>query len=490
MTRDPDQDPAPEQGGAAASPPPRDRGQLVEFEQAVYGNFAFWDKGYALLGHSPGCLPDWLVDFKAACQRFGETSGGPLPADALFALRLPSGPWAVVGVTPQGDDDRGRPGALAFHGLFLVASEYRKAGFDPFAMAGALGNDWGPQHTTLPRGSFLSEPCDATTVDDGDALWAARWLAWGRRVVRESATPIDPLARRVCAALPPRVRRRKSFATLAFSNAGRFDLLAVPRLAGVTLDPSYLVLEPGQVGLRLEPPPSPWSSRRRVGLAACLVALVAGATLAWLAAAPRPEPVDHPGPVPLPVPVAVRSVPPVPTVAPGLDDDRKAAEALDSLAGRMGVDDGPGSGGEAADLGARVARLAERLDYRGPLLGDDELAALAAEPTDSESARRERDLALAWHAHLLRFRHDEPWVVADGRESATQQAERLARWAGADPDEAESKGEVAPRTRAERAIGAVARHIAAPVAVHPSPLSPRYPALRDYVRFLSRLPRR
>jgi hypothetical protein len=490
MTRDPEQRPAPEQGGAATLIPPRGHGPVVEFEQAVYGNFGFWDKGYALLGHSPGCQPEWLVDFRAACQRFGETSGGPLPGDALIALRLPSGPWAVVGVTPQGDDDRGRPGALAFHGLFLVASEYRKAGFDPFALVGALGRDWGPQHASLPRGSVVAEPGDPTTAD-ADALWASRWLAWGRRVVRESPTPIEPLARRVWASLPPRVRRRKSLATLAFSNAGRFDLLAVPRLAGVSLDASYLVMEPGQVGLRLEAPPSPWSSRRRVALAACLVALVVvGATLTWLAAAPRPEPVDTPEPAAGPVAARVAIPPTTPAPATAPDEDRRAAEALDSLAGRLGIDAKPGSGVEAADLGARVAQLARRLDYRGALLSDEELASLAAEPADSESARRERDLALAWHAHLLRFRHDEPWAAADGRESATQQAERFARWAGTDPDDPEPSGEAAPRTRAERAIGAVTRHIASPVAVHPSPLSPRYPALRDYVRFLSRLPRR
>ncbi|WZO98353.1 hypothetical protein EP7_005414 [Isosphaeraceae bacterium EP7] len=482
MTRDVEQEPAPEQGDAVISPPRRGQGQVVEFEQAVYGNFGFWDKGYALLGHSPGCRPEWLADFKGACQRFGEATGGPLPADALFALRLPSGTWAVVGVTPQGDDDRGRPGALAFHGLFLAASEYRKVGFDPFALAGALRCDWGVQHAALPRGRVIAEAGDATTAD-ADALWVARWLAWGRRVVLESSTPIEPLARRAWASLPARTRKRKSLATLAFSNAGRFDLLAVPKLAGVTLDPSYLVMEPGQVGLRLEPPPRPWSSRRRVGLAAGLVALAfVGVALAWLAAAPRTVP-EAPEPIPVPVMPRVDVRPAPPTAAPAPDDDRRAAEALDSLAGRLGVDTGPG-------LDTRVARLADRLDYRGPLLDDEELAALAAEPTDSESARRERDLALAWHAHLLRFRHDEPWATGDGRESATQQAERLARWAGAAPGEPETSGETVPRTAAERAVDAVARHIASPVAVHPSPLSPRYPALRDYVRFLSRLPRR
>ena len=37
----------------------------VRFEQAVYGSFPFWDRGYALLAHSPGCRPEWLAEFAA-----------------------------------------------------------------------------------------------------------------------------------------------------------------------------------------------------------------------------------------------------------------------------------------------------------------------------------------------------------------------------------------------------------------------------------------
>ena len=58
------------------------------------------------------------ADASADCQRHGEPRGGSPEARSLFCLRLKSGPWIVVGVSPQGHDDRGRPGALAFHGLF------------------------------------------------------------------------------------------------------------------------------------------------------------------------------------------------------------------------------------------------------------------------------------------------------------------------------------------------------------------------------------
>ena len=75
-----------------------------------------------------------------------------MPADSLFALRLKCGPWMIVGVHPQGCDDQGRPGALAFHALFVGRWAYRWIGADPFAFAGALRGDWSSadRDRTLP----------------------------------------------------------------------------------------------------------------------------------------------------------------------------------------------------------------------------------------------------------------------------------------------------------------------------------------------------
>src|SRR5262249_4885253 len=120
------------------------RAAQVRYEQAVYGSFPFWDKGYAVLAQSPGCRPEWLADLRAACQRYGAPPRGVAASGAWFCLRLPSGPWAIVGVGSPGSDDRGRPGALAFHALFLAPRDYRRAGHDPFALAAALRRDWGP----------------------------------------------------------------------------------------------------------------------------------------------------------------------------------------------------------------------------------------------------------------------------------------------------------------------------------------------------------
>ena len=166
----------------------------VRFEQAVYGSFAFWDRGYALLAHSPGCRPEWLAEFLAACQRHGEPRGGSPEARSLFSLRLKSGPWIVVGVSPQGHDDRGRPGALAFHALFLSPRDYRKAGHVPFGLSGALRGDWTAETRTLPSGAWPVEvPGTPDPPHDPRALRIAAILARGGRVALEEAGPIDAL---------------------------------------------------------------------------------------------------------------------------------------------------------------------------------------------------------------------------------------------------------------------------------------------------------
>src|SRR5579859_960223 len=127
--------------------------RAVRFEQAVYGSFPFWDRGYAVLAHSPGVRPQWLRSFQDVCQRYGEPSRRSNGSGALFAMRLDRGPWVIVGVSAQGVDDQGRPGALAFHGLFVTAREYRKASFDPFALTNVLRRDWAADTAALDPGT-------------------------------------------------------------------------------------------------------------------------------------------------------------------------------------------------------------------------------------------------------------------------------------------------------------------------------------------------
>jgi hypothetical protein len=144
-------------------------------------------------------------------------------------------------MSPQGLDDRGRPGALAFHALFLTRRDYRKAGCNPFVFAGLLRSDWdATTPAVLPSGVWTVEVAPAPVSLDPRAGRVATALTRGRRVVIESAAPIEDLARQVWQALPERVRRRASVSTWAFGNGNRFDLAAVPRLAGIALDRSYL----------------------------------------------------------------------------------------------------------------------------------------------------------------------------------------------------------------------------------------------------------
>jgi len=166
----------------------------VRFEQAVYGSFAFWDRGYALLAQSPGCRPEWIAEFLAACRHYGQPRGDSPEAPGLFSLRLKFGPWIVVGVSPQGHDDRGRPGALAFHSLFVTPREYRKAGHVPFGLSGALRGDWTAETRTLPPGTWPVEvPGTPEPPHDPRALRIAAVLARGE----ELREPLGAAARRL-----------------------------------------------------------------------------------------------------------------------------------------------------------------------------------------------------------------------------------------------------------------------------------------------------
>ena len=222
----------------------------IRLEQAVYGSFPFWDRGYAILAHSAGCRPQWLAELKAACQRCGEPPAGLAPSDSIFTMRLRGGPWMIVGVHPQGSDDQGRPGALAFHALFVNPWAYRWIGADPFAFVDCLRGDWSKDDRgrILPAAVWSAAAArnvaTSTPYDDNDARLAqvVASLSQGRRVVVQSTEPIDGLARRVWRALPPSSRRRATVATWAFDNPNQFDLVGLPKLAGVSLNPADLIL--------------------------------------------------------------------------------------------------------------------------------------------------------------------------------------------------------------------------------------------------------
>src|SRR5208282_6354878 len=75
--------------------------RAVRYEQAIYGSFPFWSRGYAVLSRSAGCRAEWLNALRLAGQRFGERPTGIAEKACLFALCLHRGPWMIVGVFPQ-----------------------------------------------------------------------------------------------------------------------------------------------------------------------------------------------------------------------------------------------------------------------------------------------------------------------------------------------------------------------------------------------------
>jgi hypothetical protein len=409
-----------------------------------------------------------LKVLRDACQRFGERPRGAAGADGLFALRVGRGPWMVVGVSSPGADDRGRPGALAFHALFVSPAEYRKAGFDPFALAGALRREWGPETRDLAAGTWpvLAVEPPATPPDERVARIAAT-LTRGQRVALEADVPIDDLARTVWHALPPRVRRRASVATWAFGNGNRFDLVALPRLAGVGLDFSYVdpnTLEGG--------PGSAHPSHRPALVGIATVALVGLIGLAWGSLTGPKSTLSpsgsNPGPSSEP-----KSIPPDPAGFgdEGLCDDERmlVSEALADLADRFCV------GAIEAGPATVMARIANRLRYRGPLLTADQRRRLAAE-TGPDAAR-----ALAWDAHVRHFLPDRPLPADFARGPLRWQLATLAWSYHLEPD---------PRRAASEIPVDLGDTLSLDRPIRPSPLAGRYPPLVDYARFLARLPRR
>ncbi len=461
----------------------------VEYEQAVYGSFPFWDRGYAILASSPGCRPEWLSDLRAVCQRYGERPSGEREAHALFALRLVSGPWVIVGVGPQGVDDQGRPGALAFHAIFLKPSDYRRAGGNPFSFVPLLRNDWTAETATLPTGTW-EEPSATSlyTLETSErASRIALALARGRRVALQESEPIDDLAQDVWRAMPPQVRGRLSLATWAFGNGNRFDLVALPRLAGVSLDSSYL--DPVSLNNELWveasfsaralrtfqrlPQSWPW-------FAAAVLLLGIGLLFfftRYTGEASLPD-VSHGTSELLPPPPDREDYPATP-LAP--EERSRVVEGLVDMAERFGVLDPavPGNG----DPATLMSLIAARLRYVGPLLTTAEQGRLQTKEP-SESAR-DRDLARQWDSRIRRFIPDRvlPSDFATG--PFRWQLDTLA-WSFHLDDFSLSH-----RRSPLEATHALADALALDVPVRPLSLGKQeYPALQHYFTFLDRLPRR
>jgi hypothetical protein len=440
----------------------------ILLEQLVYGSFPFWDRGYDVLARSPGCRPEWVSDVLAACRQFGEAPSGVTPSPCLFALRLASGPWAVVGVEPQGHDDRGRPGALAFHALLVLDRDYRRAGSNPFAFAGSIRREWSAgvelkaRSWTVEVSSSLSRR-DSEEESDPRVGPIVEALAQGRRVAIESAGPIEGLAREVWLGLPESRRRRASVATWAFGNGNRFDLIAAPRLAALEFDRSYVDLSTTDVR---SPSTDRETARRaalpRPGRRALAVAVLAGLAavgLAWWGMGGQKG-------FRIPARQTAASIDPEPPVGP--EERARIVDGLEALADRFEAFE-IGRWGDPSEL---MTRISDRLRYRGATLSEADRGRLA---TESDP---DRDRALAWHDRIRVFADDRPLPGEFARLPIRRQLAEFARSFHLDPP-----------ARSDAVPGFVAEALSRDGPIRPTPLASRYPALSEYARFLGRLPR-
>ena len=455
-------------------------------DQLVYGSFSFRDGGYDLLTRSTGCTPGLTAEVIAVCRRFGQPPSAETARAGLFAVWLPVGKrWAVVGVVPQGTDDRGRPGALAFHALLVSARDYRRAGANPFAFAPSLRADWSSQTpATLDPALCRIEPVDArsTPPPDPKAERIVAALTRRRRIALETAGPIDDLARAVWAGLPGRVRRRASLATWAFAGENRFDLVAFPRLAGVTLDRSYVSpsthdplsppASPGSPG-----PTTPRPAYREIRdpgslLVAWVGLVIVGLiTLAWSYSRNWFQP-----PAPRQAARVAQRRPVDPALAPGPApaqftpaENVRASVGLEALAARLR---GFGVDSSTANPTRLLTQIHENLTYPGRTMTDPELAIIRQDPSPDKAR------ALEWHDQIGRLLPDPSWPDDFATLPYPRQLAALGR-----------SFHLGPATRPEEVPNALITFLSRPGLIQPTPLAARFPALSDYARFLAKLPR-
>jgi hypothetical protein len=463
---------------------PMSKSDRLPFEHAVYGSFPFWDKGYAILAHSPGCRADWLSDFETVCRKYGEPTRDASAAGAVFSTRLASGPWLIVRVDPQGNDDHGRPGALAFHGFFVASRDFRRARFDPFVFDDLPPRAWDRQTTALPQGNLpLQESLGHFGSPPEEAQRIARALIARRKVAIEAMTPVHELARSVWQLLPTRVRRRTSCATLTFSNENRFDFLAIPRLGSALVDDSYV--GPPTFGERViahelgEEPQYQLQFPRGWWLWAA-AALIACCLVGYFFVRPAPETQE---------PRAAQSRPPVATPrdeSTGKDDRDRVLERLIDFAERYRVIGM--SSPSPTDPSLLMAKISEKLRYRGLVLAPQDLRYLRAQaarlrtaPLSESGLAADYDRALDMHAHILHFLPDQP-LPADF--ASRKLGSQLLTFAWSFHVFHDS------RRKVREIPDELSTALEAPSDLKTGEISAQFPAVRQYEVFLKQLPMR
>lgn len=208
-------------------------------EQAIYGD---QDRGgYRFLARSPAFRDEWLTEAEHLCTGFGERPGGVACPGGVFARPFGRSHVAIVQVADQGQDDAGRPGALAFHLLILPRTLYRELGGEPFYLAEQFPPPW-QARGELPSLTWTAGPAPARTVamlqkilnvpHSATLLGGAQILLDGGRLVLERSSPDAAILRSLWALLPTKERSELWPASFAFGNDHQFHALVVPRAAG------------------------------------------------------------------------------------------------------------------------------------------------------------------------------------------------------------------------------------------------------------------
>lgn len=208
-------------------------------EQAIYGGQD--TGGYRFLARSPGFRDEWLAEAEQLCTGFGERPAGVACTGCVFARPFGRQHVTVVQAADQGQDDAGRPGALAFHLLILPRAHYVELGGDPFFIAKHFPPDW-QARGELPSLTWTAGPPprrDVTMLQktlnvphSATLLGGVQILLDGGRLVFERSSPDESMLCSLWALLPTRERSRLWPASFAFRNAHRFDVIVVPRAHG------------------------------------------------------------------------------------------------------------------------------------------------------------------------------------------------------------------------------------------------------------------
>lgn len=211
----------------------------IPIEQAIYGNFD--QGGYRFLARSPGFGDEWLSDAERLCAAFGNRPAGAVCPSCIFAQPFGDKHVVVVQAADQGNDDAGRPGALAFYLLVFPRLAYEELVGDPFLIAEHFPASW-QARGELPALSWPRESPPYRTVEQvrdvirspnsAALLGGAQALVDGSRVVFQRPAPDNDLLRNLWFLLPASTRCRLWPASFAFDNSLGFDALVVPRAEG------------------------------------------------------------------------------------------------------------------------------------------------------------------------------------------------------------------------------------------------------------------